>query len=189
VLAASKAIVEMPVVRALLPNDGWATGPSPLDWSWDRIGQRHARDAALDANSRALMAGKHPDLSRVPAAPPITPPDGLVVVGRIALVRVDPGAPTPSPMDRLVANFERSIAQDTAHNEYVFHAKLHQWFAAGEAAGGVEALNRRVYADLFLTPDADPYLGLAPAGAYTALPNDGLVTRGDATPGVRNAGL
>jgi hypothetical protein len=31
-----------------------------------------------------------------------------------------------------------------------------------------------VYAELFLTPSSDPWLGLVPEGAYTALTNGGL---------------
>ena len=43
-------------------------------------------------------------------------------------------------------------------------------------ARDVFALNERVYADLFLTPRRDPWLGLVPADTYTALDNNGVVT-------------
>ena len=39
----------------------------------------------------------------------------------------------------------------------------------------LEALNDRVYAELFLTPKSDPWLGLVAPNTYTALPNDGVV--------------
>ena len=45
----------------------------------------------------------------------------------------------------------------------------------GAAPQGVEQLNARVYANLFLTPDSDPWLGLAPADTFTGLENNGLV--------------
>jgi hypothetical protein len=173
-LAVGKGVVELPVVSALSASNPWAVGAPPLEWGWDQLGQVHAADAVLDANSRALMASKHPDLSRIPDAPVVAPRGGLLLVAQPAQPAATP-ALASSPMDRLVANFERAIAQDSARNEYVYHAKLHQWFAAGEVTGGVEALNARVYSDLFLTPDADPWLGLAPAGAYSGLPDDGLV--------------
>ena len=35
-------------------------------------------------------------------------------------------------------------------------------------------LTDRVYAELFLTPGADPWLGLLPADTYVALDDDGL---------------
>ena len=56
------------------------------------------------------------------------------------------------------------------------HRQIHQWFVDGTAPGELEALNERVYAELFLTPSSDPWLGLMPAGVYTALTNDGVVT-------------
>ena len=37
----------------------------------------------------------------------------------------------------------------------------------------VDALNEWVYAELFLTPSSDPWLGLAPRDVYTALEDDG----------------
>ena len=36
-------------------------------------------------------------------------------------------------------------------------------------AADLAALNARVYAELFLTPDADPWLGLDAAGEFAAL--------------------
>jgi hypothetical protein len=38
-----------------------------------------------------------------------------------------------------------------------------------------EKLNEWVYAELFLTPRKDPWLGLAPADIYTALDHNGCV--------------
>ncbi|HIK07899.1 MAG TPA: hypothetical protein IGS40_24950 [Trichormus sp. M33_DOE_039] len=38
----------------------------------------------------------------------------------------------------------------------------------------VAILNEKVYAQLFLTPSSDPWLGLAPSDAYSAIDNDGL---------------
>ena len=49
----------------------------------------------------------------------------------------------------------------------------------------VDALNRRVYAELFLTPDTDPWLGLAPANTFSALENGGLVQSGAMRPALR----
>jgi len=67
---------------------------------------------------------------------------------------------------------ERSISEDTVRNEYVLHRQIHEWLATTSAP--VDALNARVYAELFLTPDSDPWLGLLPGDAYAALENDGL---------------
>ncbi len=76
---------------------------------------------------------------------------------------------TPAMIDR----FEQSLAEDAVRNEYVFHRRIHQWFAAGEVQSLPE-LTERVYDELFLTPDEDPWLGLLPAGTYAALENNGV---------------
>jgi hypothetical protein len=68
-----------------------------------------------------------------------------------------------------LARFEAALARDTGYNEGVLHARVHDWYARG-AVRGLEALNHRVYAELFLTPRADPWLGLADPDVYTALP-------------------
>jgi hypothetical protein len=39
----------------------------------------------------------------------------------------------------------------------------------------MEELNRRVYAELFLTPESDPWLGLRVDGVYSAIEGDGVV--------------
>ena len=45
------------------------------------------------------------------------------------------------------------------------------------------AFNDRVYAELFLTPRSDPWLGLHQPSVYTAIERDGIVY-----PGNRNGG-
>ena len=66
-------------------------------------------------------------------------------------------------------------------NEYGFHRKLHQWFAARVPEtvdpSGPDRLNEKVYAELFLTPSSDPWLGLVPEDAYSALQADGLAAK------------
>ncbi len=79
------------------------------------------------------------------------------------------------PVSRLVEAFEKAIAVDTIRNEYVLHNKLHRWFADGSALTDVDSLNERVYAELFLTPKSDPWIGLVPPDTYTGLTNGGLV--------------
>jgi hypothetical protein len=43
-------------------------------------------------------------------------------------------------------------------------------------ARDVAVLNEKVYTELFLTPKSDPWLGLKPSDAYSALDHDGVVT-------------
>jgi hypothetical protein len=74
----------------------------------------------------------------------------------------------------MIRSFEAAMALDTVRNEYLFHSQLHQWFVEGEDTEAIEALNDRVYAQLFLTPNSDPWLGLNPADIYSAIDNDGI---------------
>jgi hypothetical protein len=63
-----------------------------------------------------------------------------------------------------------TMAEDTVRNEYRLHSRLHRWLS--EPSTGpldLDALNTRVYAELFLTPRADPWLGLVTPGVYTGL--------------------
>jgi len=76
----------------------------------------------------------------------------------------------------VVLAFEKSLAQDSVRNEYIRHATLHQWLEKTPSIN-LDALNERVYAEMFLTPNSDPWIGLLPVEAYAALPNDGVVTR------------
>jgi len=111
-------------------------------------------DIRLDASSRELMRAK-------------------VLPARAAGFLAASKTLVEDPMLRVVQAFEHSLVEDTRQNETVLHRRLHEWFVRGEVTD-VEQLNERVYAELFLMPRSDPWLGLAPADAYTALPNDGL---------------
>ncbi len=83
------------------------------------------------------------------------------------------------PILRVVQKLEKNIALDTARNEYDLHRRLHGWFAHGEVdVHDLDALNRRVYAELFLMPLDDPWLGLSPQDAYAALDGEGKLAPG-----------
>ncbi len=77
------------------------------------------------------------------------------------------------PLVKMVRNFQGAISLDTVRNEYTFHRQIHEWLA-GEPAPAIDVLNERVYAQLFLTPSSDPWLGLMPADTYTALEDNGV---------------
>jgi hypothetical protein len=69
---------------------------------------------------------------------------------------------------------EHAVAQDTVRNEYVFRATIHRWLAGGTVSSDVATLNEKIYAELFLTPSWDAWLGLRPVGAYSGIDNDGI---------------
>ena len=70
----------------------------------------------------------------------------------------------------LVANFENYLALDTVRNEYLYHAKIHEWLST-PVAEDLDKFNDKVYAELFLTPKSDPWLGLYSPTIYAALEN------------------
>lgn len=76
-------------------------------------------------------------------------------------------------VDERVAKLNKTLAMDTVINEYQLRPKLLRWLIEGEEPN-LDELNRRVYAELFLTPDSDPWFGLLPEDRYTALVNDGV---------------
>lgn len=67
-----------------------------------------------------------------------------------------------------------ATAEDTVRNEYVFRAVILKWLASGFGVTDVASLNDKVYAELFLTPGWDAWLGLRPDAAYSGIDNDGL---------------
>ncbi len=157
-----KRVVEGPLLTAMSITEQDAIANQELagsidDATWARIAALHSDQATLDESSVALMREHRPN---------------AVVAGLLTVSK----ALVEDPMVRMVANFQRSIAEDTVRNEYTFRRQIHEWFAlAGPGMNSidVDSLNERVYAELFLTPSSDPWLGLMPAD-YSALRADGL---------------
>lgn len=147
VQAARMVVSKLGTERALL--GGLARGRvlqvRPEDVAWMRVGEVHLADAQLDDNSRALMRNKNPQ-----------------------------GFASPDLFRYSVQMLERTIAGDTARNEYLFHARIHEWLINDRMANDVERLNETVYATLFLTPNSDIWLGLHPTEVYTGIENDGV---------------
>jgi hypothetical protein len=123
---------------------------------WNQIAGLHSKDAALDAASVALIRSQQPTAARAA---------GLAIT-KMAV---------EDPLVRMVRNFQGAISLDTVRNEYLFHRRIHEWLADNKSGIELDRLNERVYAELFLTPSSDPWLGLVPADVYTALQNGGVV--------------
>lgn len=112
--------------------------------TWNKIAALHRTDARLDKRSVALITRQNQALSADQAL-----------------------------LSRTVENLENYMALDTVRNEYMLHTKLHAWLVTGMATD-VDRLNEKVYAELFLTPGSDPWLGLYSPDIYTALDNGGI---------------
>lgn len=82
------------------------------------------------------------------------------------------GVTDPAEAERLVDSFETTLALDEVINEYrmgpAILRKLRDPKERTEL--DLEVFNQWVYEDVFRTPLSDPWLGLAPADVYVALP-------------------
>lgn len=98
--------------------------------------------------------------------------------GGLAMLRrhVETGA----DVDRTRVRFEQSMALDTARNRYVVHPRILDLLLEAPLRP-FEALNRTVYATVFLTPANDPWLGLREDEVYTGLEPSAVSTAAPAT--------
>ena len=119
--------------------------------TWNKIAQLHLADAQLDARSIGLIRRQtHQALSA----------DGSTKNDEKTFAA-------------LIEKLQQSVALDTVRNEYLLHTKIYGWQLA-DRESDVNKLNKRVYAELFLTPASDPWLGLFAPDVYTALEGGGL---------------
>jgi hypothetical protein len=153
-VARSKGKVEKPVLRSAFSPGDFAGGGVD-DATWDQIAALHLHEMSLDANAKTLIGSKNPTATQA---------------GRAAISK----SIAESPVIRVIRNLEHSIGEDTVKNEYILHREIHDWLAGEDTRLDVDALNSKVYAQLFLTPDSDPWLGLVPPDTFSALQNDGL---------------
>jgi len=155
-IAVSKVVVERPLLRAAR---GMRTlGQSTDDATWAQLAERVVPDAALDAGSIALIRSKFP-------------------TAEAAEARAESKAEVEDPLVSTVRAFQYSIALDTVRNEYLLHSQIHAWLGSTNLYQHLDQLNDRVYAELFLTPKSDPWLGLVPANTYTGLDREGLLVK------------
>lgn len=148
-VAVTKRVVEGDLVNAISSDTRTLDRLTDED-TWKKIAALYYAEAKLDARSIALIRRQNP------------------YVGDMATKSADPFA-------LLVDNFERAIALDTVRNEYLIHSKLYAWLLGGRSGYDLDAFNERVYAELFLTPSSDPWLGLVQPNAYTGLKDDGII--------------
>jgi hypothetical protein len=153
VLASSKGAVEFPALRAMALGATERFRLATTDDVWLKLGARHQADAILDESSIAVI--RRENLAAAPAD-----------------VATGESVSAEATLAAMVHNFQSSMAVDTVRNEYELHRQLHEWLAAG-VDRNLEALNERVYAELFLTPRLDPWLGLIVPDAYTGLERGG----------------
>ena len=149
--AVTKMVTEA-VILGVITRDAEVLGKVTDEAAWRKIAALHADDAVLDLRSQALIRRQSANLFAAMGAP----------------------AATDAELAGLIGNFQSLIALDSVRNEYVLHTKIHAWLIADPARDDVNALNEKVYAQLFLTPRSDPWLGLFSPEVYTALEGGGI---------------
>ena len=138
-IPASKLALERPLLRQLAPQGILLAGQVD-DNTWRAMADRHLDDARLGPAAREVFLSK-------------LAPDVVA---------------DPAKVEQLIADFERSMALDTLINEYRLRPRIRQMLMNGQGRD-LDALNERVYAEVFLTPSTDPWLGLDGDGVFTAL--------------------
>lgn len=150
--AMTKIYSEANMLRAIIGAPA-ALGTVTDQATWNKIAQLHIADAQLDARSLGLIQ------------------------------RQTQGALSADGSDKnkdktfaaLTARLQQNIALDTVRNEYLLRTKIYGWLMVDKDYRDVKNLNTKVYAELFLTPASDPWLGLFSPEVYTALDGGGVV--------------
>lgn len=149
-LAMTKSFTELNILKAMTAGSE-ALGTVTDEEAWTRIAQLHSADAQLDERSI-----------------------GLIQRQTQKAFSADGGTAPDKTLKTLVQKLERNIALDTVRNEYLLHTKLYAWLFSDPSRNDVDKLNEKVYAELFLTPASDPWLGLFSPEVYMALDGGGM---------------
>jgi hypothetical protein len=148
----------------------------------DIVVSRERRPSALSASrmTGTKSATEMPALGQMSLGARVLLPAQWIEIGEAEIESVVFSAQSLELMrrkQRLTAealrDLRRTVAIDTVINQYDLHRRIHEWFAMGEVRS-LAALDERIYAELFLTPGDDPWLGLNPDGLFTAIPDEVL---------------
>lgn len=150
-IALTKRVTEFNILRGMAAGSE-ALGTVTDEAAWKKIALLHMADAQLDARSIGLIKRQTKN----------------------TLLNNGSTTATDAALENLVQKLQANIALDTVRNEYLLHTKLYAWLMADPSGRNVDALNKKVYAELFLTPASDPWLGLFSPDVYTALDNGGI---------------
>lgn len=125
------------------------------DNRWRQIAARHAGETAFDASSTRLIESKFPAAAQ---AAPLT-------TSKMAV---------ESPALRALRNLRDSVTVDTVRNNYMLRPEILAFIEASEPHGfTLSQINDWVYAQIFLTPKDDPWLGLAPQDVFSGIAQNG----------------
>jgi hypothetical protein len=150
-LAITKMITEETILRSMTATPE-ALGKVTDEATWKEIANLHIADATLDPRSIGLIRRQTQKAVKV---------DGT-------------GKNADITLEKLIGKLQMSIALDTVRNEYLMHTKLYAWLIADRGRSDIDTLNKKVYAELFLSPASDPWLGLFSPETYVAIDGGGI---------------
>ena len=139
---------------------------------------------AADASPLALTksAAELPVLAALGMPPPAPAPEPAVV--QLARTEAWRAALAPESVELVLARaparpredvegalerLRESVSEDGLRNEAFLHRRIHERLATSAALPDWRTFNAWVYAELFLTPAGDPWLGLAPSELLSAV--------------------
>jgi hypothetical protein len=99
----------------------------------------------------------------------------LAQLDRNSLALMQAKLVTPTKLKSTAQQFEQVLAIDTVRNEYLLRPQIHEWFLRNSSTPNFSQLNQWVYAELFLTPATDSWLGLDPSGTFSAIEKAGIL--------------
>lgn len=146
-LAMTKMVSEISILQAFT-RDADALGAITDEEAWNKIAGRRLQEALLDNRSIGLIQRQ------------------------LSTLLVD--ASSQIHLAKLIEKLQHTIALDTVRNEYMLRTRLRAWLIVDPTRNNLEAFNEKIYAELFLTPHSDPWLGLFSPEIFVALENGGI---------------
>lgn len=100
--------------------------------------------------------------------------DAMLDKRSIALIQRQNPTLSEKEFSTMLHKLQELIALDTVRNEYLLRTKLYPWLMRDPSRTDLEKFNEKVYAELFLTPRSDPWLGLLERDVYVGIDNGGV---------------
>ena len=174
----SKSVIEVPMYRRITrvelttvddtASRVWASFASQL---WPELGTALAKRVP-DAANRAVidLASVEGGFGQLPYVPRVLDARSAALVTQLHAAG---RTPSRAELDRMLIRLEEHILADSSLDELRLRPEIHDYLAGGKPAD-FASLNRFVYAEVFHTPDSDPWLGLLPRTDFTGVPGDGV---------------
>jgi len=154
------------------------TPSSPLPANAGR-GDRFATAIAAMSRTVSKAAAERPVLNAITMYKDASL-DGYVRADDVVLsdesltaIRAHTRARSDEEFAEIISLLKATLDADTKYNETLLRPRIRAWIASGIT--NVDQLNEKIYAEIFLTPFDDPWLGLL-TKEYTGLENDGVTT-------------